>query len=102
MTSRISEESTMATEQQQQQQGFDWNPISRTLNWMEGLSEQAYAYLLLTPAFLVLTAIALWPLWRTFRVSLYADNLFEAAKTGEFVGLANYVDVLTNQNPLLS
>jgi multiple sugar transport system permease protein len=95
----------MATEQQQQQQqqqGYGWNPISRSLNWMEGLSEQSYAYLLLTPAFLVLTAIALWPLWRTFRVSLYADNLFSAAKTGEFVGLANYVDVLTNNNPLLS
>jgi len=93
----------MATEQQQQQgQGFSYNPISRGLNWMEGLSEQSYAYLLLAPAFLVLSAIALWPLWRTFRVSLYADNLFSAAKTGEFVGLANYVDVLTNQNPLLS
>ena len=63
----------MATEQRQRD-GF--NPVSRSLNWMENLSEESYAYVLLAPSFAVLTAIALWPLWRTFRVSLFEDNLF--------------------------
>jgi len=89
----------MATEQRQQP---GWNPVSRLLDWMENLSEESYAYLLLTPAFAVLTAIALWPLWRTFRISLLEDTLFGPAQTGGFVGLENYVTVLTNQNPLLS
>jgi len=89
----------MATEQRQRD-GF--NPVSRSLNWMENLSEESYAYVLLAPSFAVLTAIALWPLWRTFRVSLFEDNLFGTAKVGDFVGLENYVNVLTNANPLLS
>jgi len=69
---------------------------------MENLSEEAYAYLLLIPAFFVLAVIAFWPLWRTFKLSLFEDDLFGAAKVGDFVGLQNYIDVLTNQNPLLA
>ena len=69
---------------------------------MENLSEEAYAYLLLVPAFLVLAVIAFWPLWRTLKLSLFEDDLFGAAKVGEFVGVQNYIDVITNQNALLT
>jgi len=89
----------MATEQQPSRSK---NPVKRGLAWMENLSEEAYAYLLLIPAFLVLAVIAFWPLWRTFKLSLFEDELFGAAKVGDFVGLQNYVGVLTNQNPLLA
>jgi len=76
-------------------------PVSRVLTWMENLSEQAYAYLLLLPSMLVLAVIAFWPLLETVRMSLYADELFSSSLLGEFVGLQNYVAVLTNQNPLV-
>ncbi len=76
-------------------------PVSRALTWMENLSEQAYAYLLLLPSMLVLAVIAFWPLLETVRMSLYADELFSSDLLGEFVGLSNYVSVLTNQNPLV-
>ncbi len=67
---------------------------------MENLSEQAYAYLLLAPAFLLLTLIAFWPLFETFRMSLYADG--RGGETlGEFVAIDNYVQVLTGGNPFL-
>jgi len=89
----------MATEQQPARSK---HPVKRVLAWMETLSEEAYAYLLLIPAFLVLAVIAFWPLWRTFKLSLFEDELFGAAKVGDFVGLQNYVDILTNQNALLT
>jgi len=73
----------------------------RFLTWMETLSEEAYAYLLLVPSMLVLAVIAFWPLLETVRMSLYADQLFSSAFLGEFVGFENYVDVLTNENPLV-
>ncbi|MFB6168709.1 MAG: carbohydrate ABC transporter permease [Haloferacaceae archaeon] len=74
---------------------------SRFLTWMESLSEETYAYLLLVPSMLVLSVIAFWPLLETVRMSLYADQLFSGAFLGEFVGLENYVKVLTNENPLV-
>ena len=76
-------------------------PVSRALTWMENLSEEAYAYLLLVPSMGVLSVIAFWPLLETVRMSLYGDELFGSALLGEFVGLQNYVAVLTNQNPLV-
>jgi len=45
--------------------------------------------------FLLLGAIAFWPLASTFEMSLRADSLVGAANIGEFVGLDNYVDLLT-------
>ncbi len=75
--------------------------LGRTLTWMENLSEQTYAYLLLTPSMLVLAVIAFWPLLETVRTSLYADQLFTQNLIGEFVGFSNYVAVLTNNNALL-
>ncbi len=47
------------------------NPV---VNWMEGLSEAAYAYLLLLPAFALLTLIAFYPMLRTFVMSLRANQ----------------------------
>jgi ABC-type sugar transport system permease subunit len=65
------------------------------VNWMEGLSEQAYAYLLLIPAFFLLAFVAFYPLIMTFVMSLRADQTRGAEPLGEFVGLENYVAVLT-------
>lgn len=62
---------------------------------MENLSEEAYAYLLLTPAFALLGFIAFYPLIATFRMSLLADATRGASPFGEFVGLSNYTAILT-------
>ncbi|WP_435064121.1 carbohydrate ABC transporter permease [Halobaculum sp. EA56] len=67
---------------------------------MENLSEAQYAYLLLTPAMLLLAAIAFWPLLSTFRLSLFADSLGQA-NVGEFVGITNYVAILTGERTAL-
>ena len=65
------------------------------VNWMENLSEAAYAYLLLIPAFALLAFIAFYPLIMTFIMSLQDDQTRGADALGEFVGFGNYVDVLT-------
>ncbi|WP_222918995.1 sugar ABC transporter permease [Natrinema sp. SYSU A 869] len=65
------------------------------VNWMESLSEAAYAYLLLLPAFALLTLIAFYPLLRTFIMSLRADQTRGMEPLGAFVGVENYVDILT-------
>ncbi|AEH37984.1 carbohydrate ABC transporter permease [Halopiger xanaduensis] len=65
------------------------------VNWMEGLSEGAYAYLLLLPAFALLTLIAFYPMIRTFVMSLRADQTRGMDPLGGFVGPENYVDILT-------
>ncbi len=64
-------------------------------NWMEGLSEAAYAYLLLLPAFALLAFIAFYPLLMTFVMSLREDQTRGAEPLGGFVGIDNYVDILT-------
>ncbi|ARS88320.1 carbohydrate ABC transporter permease [Natrarchaeobaculum aegyptiacum] len=65
------------------------------VNWMENLSEAAYAYLLLLPAFALLTLIAFYPLLATLVTSLREDQTRGAEPLGDFVGLDNYVDILT-------
>jgi multiple sugar transport system permease protein len=65
------------------------------VDWMEGLSEAAYAYLLLAPTFALLALIAFYPLLRTFVMSLRANRMRGADPLGGFVGLQNYVDLLT-------
>jgi multiple sugar transport system permease protein len=67
---------------------------------MENLSETQYAYLLLTPAFVVLGVIAFWPLLSTFRISLFADSLGQAS-VGGFVAVENYAAVLTGERTAL-
>ncbi|WP_348610255.1 carbohydrate ABC transporter permease [Halobaculum rarum] len=91
----------MSTEQQtsgppQERSGVYVN----TVRWMENLSETQYAYLLLSPALLLLAVIALWPLLSTFRISLFADSV-GAASVGGFVGLENYVAILTGERSAL-
>ena len=68
------------------------NPV---VNWMENLSEGAYAYLLLLPAFALLAFIAFYPLLMTFIMSLREDRTRGGEPLGGFVGADNYVDILT-------
>ncbi|WIV66729.1 carbohydrate ABC transporter permease [Natrialbaceae archaeon AArc-T1-2] len=65
------------------------------VNWMENLSEAAYAYLLLLPAFALLALVAFYPLIMTFFMSLREDQTRGADALGGFVGIDNYVDILT-------
>ncbi|WP_276280993.1 carbohydrate ABC transporter permease [Halorussus caseinilyticus] len=76
-------------------------PYVRAIRWMENLGETSFAYLLLSPALLVLAVIAFWPLLRTFELSLHADQLVGTGTVGEFVGLTNYVELLTGQRAAL-
>ncbi len=68
-------------------------PLVAVTRWLENLGETAFAYLLLTPVFLLLGSIALYPLLRTFELSLYANVL--GAGEPEFVGFQNYVEMFT-------
>ena len=76
-------------------------PYAAAVRWVENLSDTQFAYLLLTPVFLLLGIIAFWPLIETFRMSLHADNLVGAEPIGEFVGLENYVELLSGQRDAL-
>jgi multiple sugar transport system permease protein len=69
----------------------------RPLNWLETQSEATFAYILLAPAFLLLTIIAFYPLIRTFSFSLLADQAAAANPFGAFVGVDNYVALLTGE-----
>jgi ABC-type sugar transport system permease subunit len=71
--------------------------LMRPLNRLEMLSEQAYAYVLLIPAAILLGIIAFYPLVRTFTFSLRADGVFTADPFGPFIGLENYVELLSGQ-----
>lgn len=72
-------------------------PYAAVVQWMEGLTETQFAYLLLIPALLLFAVIAFWPLLRTFEMSLHADAIVGKATIGEFVGLNNYVELLTGE-----
>ncbi|WP_135830406.1 carbohydrate ABC transporter permease [Halorussus halobius] len=72
-------------------------PYVAAVRWVENLSDTQFAYLLLTPVLLLLALIAFWPLVTTFWMSLHADNLLGSAPLGEFVGLRNYVELLTGE-----
>lgn len=69
--------------------------LARPLDWLETQSEEVYAYVLLAPAFLLLAVVAFYPLIETFRFSLLADAVASADPFGAFVGLDNYVALLT-------
>lgn len=73
--------------------------LAQVGTWTENLSEQAYAYLLLVPAFTVLLLFAFWPLASAVRMSFFAD-VISGGTLGEFTGLTNYVQLLTNTNAL--
>ncbi len=73
----------------------DRGRLAPVVDWMENLSEAAYAYLLLIPAFAILTFVAFYPLASTFWMSLLEDQTRGLDPLGGFVGLENYVDILT-------
>ncbi len=92
----------MSTEQRRARSAPDDRSgvYTSVVTWMENLSETQYAYLLLTPAFLVLGVIAFWPLLSTFRLSLFADSLGQAS-VGGFVAVENYIAILTGERTAL-
>ena len=57
-------------------------------------AEERTAWLLLLPSLLVLFLIAIYPLGRVF-VSSFTDQRFASAQETEFVGFANYAELLT-------
>jgi len=69
-------------------------PLVSAVRWMENLGDTGFAYLLLTPVFVLLGAIALYPLLTTFEMSLYADA---TGSLGEFVGVQNYVELFNGE-----
>ena len=92
----------MATEQEGGQlPGESGGVYAAFVRWMENLSETQFAYFLLTPAMLLLGAIAFWPLLSTFRLSLFADAITGTSTVGEFVGVENYIAVLTGERNAL-
>jgi trehalose/maltose transport system permease protein len=56
--------------------------------------EQRLAYLLLLPTFIVLAVVALYPLGSVFYTSL-TNRVFASARPVEFVGFANYANLLS-------
>jgi len=90
----------MATEEQTSEaaRGGDRpGPLLRLTRWVENLNDTQFAYLLLSPALLILTVIALYPLLSTFEMSLHADALTGSDRIGEFIGLNNYVGLFQGQ-----
>ena len=67
----------------------------RFLYWVEGLTDTQFAYMLLAPIGIILGLLAFWPLIRTLEMSLYADSIVLPGELGNFVGLENYIELLT-------
>ena len=78
-------------------QESDTRLVMRPLNWLETQSEATFAYVLLTPAFLLLAVVAFYPLIRTLQFSLLADQTATAEPFGDFVGVDNYAALLTGE-----
>jgi multiple sugar transport system permease protein len=89
----------VAVEQRSETSGGSGGVLTGLATWTENLSEQAYAYLLLVPGFLVLLLFAFWPLASAIRMSFFADQI-TTGELGEFVAFDNYVALLTNTNAL--
>ena len=73
------------------------SPVRYGQRWVENLSDTQFAYLLLAPSLVIFAVVAFWPLARTFQMSLHANSLYGAERLGQFVGLQNYVELLTGQ-----
>jgi len=56
--------------------------------------EQRLAYLLLLPTFVILIAIAIYPLGSVL-VSSFTDAIFASSEPTEFIGVENYVNLLS-------
>lgn len=86
----------MGTEQRTTRSRF--RPDLALLNRIERLSDTQFVYLMLTPVFVLLGSMAIWPLIDTFSMSLNADSITTSGATGGFVGLENYVNMLTGES----
>lgn len=75
----------------------DLSPVTRLVNWVERLDDEKFAYLLLVPAFVVLTAIAIYPLIGTFQFSLRQDAIATVDAMGPYIGFEHYIEILTGQ-----
>jgi multiple sugar transport system permease protein len=82
-------------------EGGRGGPYASVVRWMENLSETQFAYLLLVPTFLILGLIAFWPLIRTLDMALHADALIGQENIGDYVGLNNFVELLTGERDAL-
>ncbi|GAA0681908.1 carbohydrate ABC transporter permease [Natronoarchaeum mannanilyticum] len=72
---------------------------ARFNDWIENLSDTGFAYFVLLPVLLVFGVLAAWPVVFTLETSLFADSFSQFR--GEFVGLQNYVELLTGQRDAL-
>lgn len=89
----------MATENRSNRSAY--RPDRAILNWIERLSDTQFVYLMLVPVLVLLGSMAIWPLVNTFEMSLHADNIVSSDATGGFVGLDNYVKMLSGEANLL-
>lgn len=69
--------------------------VSPVLYRIEQLDEDKYGYLLVAPVFIVLSVLAFYPLLRTLFFSLQDDSLTGVSPIGEFIGLENYIQLVT-------
>lgn len=65
------------------------------------LNEAALGYLLVTPALLFILAIAIYPIFQTFRLSLFNMKL-QFITEAKFIGLENYINLLGDWRYLLA
>jgi multiple sugar transport system permease protein len=87
----------MSSDTQQATAGWSSRPDRVLLNRIERLSDTQFVYLMLVPVFALLGTMAIWPLLYTANISLHADNIASANPVGGFVGLGNYVQILTGE-----
>lgn len=91
----------MATSAGSQSSHERFRPDKRFLNWVERLSDTQFVYLMLTPIFLLLGVMAIWPIARTFQMSLHADLITSSTSLGSFIGPENYVRILSGEGNAL-
>ncbi|AHG01341.1 ABC transporter permease (plasmid) [Halostagnicola larsenii XH-48] len=72
-----------------------YRTVSPILYRIERLDDDKYGYLLIGPMILILSALAFYPLLRTFWLSLQSDDLYGEHPVGEFQGIDGYVEILT-------
>ncbi|MFB6130681.1 MAG: sugar ABC transporter permease, partial [Salinigranum sp.] len=87
--------SEQATREERTAVGTKDGLYAGAVRWIETLDDTQFAYLLLSPALLLLGVIALWPLLSTLQMSFHADSIRGASQLGPFVGLDHYVGILT-------
>lgn len=72
-----------------------YRTVSPILYRIERLDDDKYGYLLIGPMIFILSALAFYPLIRTFWLSLQTDDLYGEHPVGEFRGIGGYVEILT-------